>query len=407
VRIRYIPFQKLPYTDSCWSLIEGPDEKVYAAACCEHSSGGTAFIVRYDPRTEELEYLLDVAEAVGEPLDNGRATQCKIHYSMILDDDGVLYAATHLSGAAIEEVAYSTWGTFNDPLRSFVGARLLAFDTRTERVLWTDTLIPWEGCRCLALDAAARRLYAVGYPRDHVYLYDLDARRRRDLGRIGSVNPQAIWLDGAAGGPRRAYTTDDDGRIVVYDERRGGLADTDVRAPHAVYQDGWHNVVYDAVQVPDSQDVVGVTWNVDPRLFRFRPADDPAAARMDDLGPTTPGISGYGNRGVNTDHAGALVFSAGGELLYVVSACTGDGDPHGRSATLKRMNLHSGEVRDVGRLLDEAGVQIGYGSRAVRIGAEHVVFGTIGRVPTGIVHVVLDDELARGPFQATPRRCWG
>ena len=25
MRIRFIPFEKLPYADTCWALIEGPD----------------------------------------------------------------------------------------------------------------------------------------------------------------------------------------------------------------------------------------------------------------------------------------------------------------------------------------------------------------------------------------------
>jgi hypothetical protein len=415
MKIRFIPFEKLPYADTCWSLIEGPDERAYVAACCERSSGGTVFVLRYDPRTEELEYLLDVAEAVGCPPDDGRgaldstgavpnhprrATQCKIHYSMVIGDDGVMYGATHLSGPAVGEVSYNPWATFDDPLRSFVGARLFAYDTRTEKVLWTDTLIPHEGCRCVALDQERRSLYAVGYPRDHFYVYDLGARTRRDVGRIGSVNPQAVWLDSR----NRAYTTDDYGRVVVYDPEREELTTTDAKAPHAPYQDGWHNMVYDVVQVPGSDDVVGVNWNVDPYLFRL----SPSTGTMTDLGPATPGIGGSGVRGVNTNHAGGLVFTAGGELLFAVSRGDDYGDilPHAPAA-LNVMNLETRRVREVCELVDEQGVVIPYISRAVRIGREHLVLGTVSRTMAGIAHVVLDGELAEGPWQGTPRRYWG
>ena len=48
--------------------------------------GVTAVIVRYaDGR---YDYLVDMGEATGQPGDNGRATQCKIHYSMIVDESG-------------------------------------------------------------------------------------------------------------------------------------------------------------------------------------------------------------------------------------------------------------------------------------------------------------------------------
>ena len=403
MRIRFIPFEKLPYSDTCWSLIEGPDDCVYAAACNEFAPGGTVFVLRYDPRTEQLDYLIDVAEAVGEPAANGRATQCKIHYSMVVDDDGTMYGATHLSGPAVTEVKYNPWGTFDDPLRSYVGARVFAYDCGAEDVLWTDTLIPWEGCRCVALDRERRRLYAVGYPRDHFYCFDIEKREGRDFGRIGSVNPQAVWLDARG----RAYTTDDYGRLVVFDPDQDRLIETDIRAPHASYQDGWHNVVYDVVQVPGSEDVVGVAWNADPCLFRFSPGEEAGTGTMRSLGPASPGIDGWGLRGVNTDHAGGLVFTAGGDLLFGLSVSGEEAGLAGRGCVLKRMNIETGKMENVCTVVDENDVQIGYVSRAVRIGAEHLVLGIAGQLPTGIVHVVLDGELAEGPMAESPRRYWG
>jgi len=403
MKMRFIPFAELPYSDTCWSLIEGPDDRAYVAACCEHYSGGTVVVVRYDPRTEELEYLIDVADAVGQPSGNGLATQCKIHYSMIIADDGIMYAATHLSGPAVDQVSYNPWTSFNDPPRSFVGARLLAYDTRKEKTLFTDTLIPWEGCRCLALDQTRRRLYCVGYPRNHFYVYDLDERSRRDFGRIGSVNPQAIWLDARM----RAYTTDDFGRLLVYDPEADELITTDLEAPHAPYQDGWHNMIYDVVQVPGTDDVVGVNWNVDPYLFRFSPGEEPGTGHFENLGPANPGIDGHEPRGVDADHTGGLMFSAAGELFLCVSRTDLEGDASDRRASLRVMNIETRETREVCLLGTDNGVQIPYVSRAVRIGPQHLILGVVGVVPMGIVHIVLDEELSQGPLQQTQRRYWG
>jgi len=404
MEIRFIPFEKLPYADTCWSLIEGPDGRAYIAACCERSSGGTAFLLRYDPASGQLEYLLDVAQAVGCPPDDGHATQCKIHYSMVVDDDGVLYGATHLSGPAVGEVSYNPWATFGDPDRSFVGARLFAYDTRIEKVLWTDTLIPHEGCRCVALDRSRRRIYCVGYPRDHFYLYELQTHERRDLGRIGSVNPQAIWLDSSF----RAYTTDDYGRVLLYDPEAERLVTTDLKAPHAPYQDGWHNMVYDAVAVPGTDDVVGVNWNVDPYLWRFSPAPRAGTGSMTSLGPAAPGIDGLTLRGVNTNHAGGLVFGAGGQLFFSVCGGKDVGDilPHA-PAVLKVMDVDTGRTEVVCELVSEDGTVVPYISRAVRIGAEHLVMGMVGRDTAGFVHVTLDDEFTTGPHRRPERRYWG
>jgi hypothetical protein len=402
MRIRFIPFSKLPQSDTCWALIEGPDECVYAAACSEMVPGGTVFIVRYNPRTEELEYLLDVARVVGEPPENQRATQCKIHYSMLINDDGVMYGATHLSGPAVTEVKYNPWGSFNDPERSYVGARMFAYDCASEDVLWTETLIPWEGCRCLAFSHDRNSLYAVGYPRDHFYRFNLRERERQDLGRLGSVNPQTIWLDGSG----TAYTTDDYGYLVACPPDEDQLIDTAIKLPHAPYQNGWHNVVYDVVAVPGSEDCVGVAWNLDPYLFRFTPGERPGEGKVLDLGPASPGIEGRVLRGVNTDHAGGLVFNAAGDLMLSVTTPQSESFSD-RLSILKCMEIDTGEMEEVCPLVDEDGVHIKYISRAVRVGARHLIMGVVGTVPTGILHVTLDEDLAHGPFESTPRRYWG
>ena len=405
MKTRFIPFEKLPHADTCWSLIEGPDDRAYIAACCERSAGGTAFVLRYDPRTGKVEYLLDVAEAVGCPPDDGRSTQCKIHYSMVVDDDGIMYGATHLSGPATGEVSYNPWATFDDPLRSYVGARIFAYDTKSEDVLWTDTLIPWEGCRCMALDRGRKRIYVIGYPRDHFYVYDLTTRERRDMGRLGSVNPQAIWMDDCS----RAYTTDDYGLLVVYDPEREELLETTLKAPHAPYQDGWHNMVYDVVGVPGTDDVIGVNWNVDPRMWRLSHGPGVGEGVFTDLGAATPGLEPTPQRGVNTNHAGGLVFTAGGDLLYTVCAGDDAGDILPRApAQLRLMDPKTGESRALCDLVDEdSGTPIRYVSRAARIGAEHLVLGTVSREGAGFAHLVLDGELTEGRWQGTPRRYWG
>ena len=95
---RMIVFERLPLSDTCWSLSTGPDDRIYAAACTEHIGGVAAYLMRYTPAAElgkgRLEYLFDVGDAVGEPANNGRATQCKIHYCLLPDPStGILYGA--------------------------------------------------------------------------------------------------------------------------------------------------------------------------------------------------------------------------------------------------------------------------------------------------------------------------
>ncbi len=95
----WYPFTGHPDADTCWSLSVGPDGRIYAAACAESVPGGVVKVVRYNEKTDNLDYLFSLDEMVDDPGDSGRATQCKIHYSFAPSmADGVLFMATHLSG---------------------------------------------------------------------------------------------------------------------------------------------------------------------------------------------------------------------------------------------------------------------------------------------------------------------
>ena len=88
---KWYPFTAHPDADTCWSLSVGPDGRIYAAACAEGVPGGVVKVVRYNEKTDALDYLFSLDEVVDDPGDSGRATQCKIHYSFAPSmSDGVL-----------------------------------------------------------------------------------------------------------------------------------------------------------------------------------------------------------------------------------------------------------------------------------------------------------------------------
>ena len=253
---------------------------------------------------------------VDDPADAGRATQCKIHYSFVPSmHDGVLYMATHLSGPPIDLPAYSPWGMWHDKERCFRGSALLAFDTRTDQVLWWDTMIPKEGCRCLLHDEERGLLYSLSYPRDHFFIYDIARRKRRDVGRIGSVNAQALFLDKR----HRVLTSNDDGRIVRYDPDKDRLETSPYILPHdPTYQTGWHSVFYDVAPSPDGECVYASTWIANPRLMRIWP-NEGDWGRVEDLGPTTQPRDLTLPLSTFLDHCGGLVFGGDGLLYYCAS----------------------------------------------------------------------------------------
>ena len=81
-KTKYYSFADHPDSDSCWSLSVDPDGRIYAVACCELTPGGIVKVTRYNENADRLDYLFDFDKIVDDPRDSGRATQCKIHYSM-------------------------------------------------------------------------------------------------------------------------------------------------------------------------------------------------------------------------------------------------------------------------------------------------------------------------------------
>jgi hypothetical protein len=406
--VKWYPFTGHPDSDTCWSLSVGPDGRIYAAACAETVPGGVVKPVRYNEQRDDLDYLFDLAEKVEDPGDSGRASQCKIHYSFVPSmHDGVLYMATHLSGPPIDLPVYSPWYSWHDAKRCFRGSALLAFDTRTDRVLWWDTLIPKEGCRCLLHDEGRGLLYAMSYPRDHFIIYDLRTRKRRDVGRISSINPQALFLDKR----HRVWTSSDYGRLVRYTPETDRLEISPALLPHDLnYQTGWHSVFYDVAPSPDGECVYAATWCPNPHLMRIWPTEGDWP-QVEDLGPVTQPRDISFPIDMYRDHCGGLTFGGDGNLYYVASRWRDskyNPTPESRKeneGVVWRLDPQTLKREEVARLEHPTGVAH-YVSRAAVDHNGDLFFGHVGNQPSGIFRVSMPADRKRRNAHL-PIRMWG
>ncbi len=404
---KWYPFTEHPESDSCWSLSAGPDRRIYAAACAESVPGGVVKVVRYDDERDCLEYLFDMDEVVDDPRDSGRATQCKIHYSFAPSfHDHILYMATHLSGPPIDMPAYSPWGFWHDEERCFRGSALAAFDTKTDKVLWWDTMIPKEGCRCLAIDEEYGVLYSLSYPRDHLIIYDLDTHKRRDVGRIGSINAQAIFTDDE----HVVWTSDDYGHLVRYDPEIGRMERSPFVLPHnEAFQTGWHSVFYDVVRDPDRACVWAVTWIAQPRLMRIW-FEGETWPRVEDLGPATQDRDTSIPMDTFKDHCGGLTFGPDGMLYFVASRWRDPvyqplGPEHREmEGVVYRMNPETLEKKEV-LVLEKPDLPAQYVSRGAMDRNGDIFFGNVGHRPVGIFKVQVPARLKKR--LDIPVRTWG
>jgi hypothetical protein len=409
-KVRWYPFPDHPESDTCWSASVGPDGRIYAASCCEHTPGGTVYIYRYNEKTDALDKLFELDKAVDDPRDSGRATQCKIHYAFVPSmSDGVLYMATHLSGAPVDLPVYSPWYFWHDEKRCFRGSALVAYDTRRDQVLWWDTMIPKEGSRCLLFDEERGVLYATSYPRDHLFLYDVRKRKRRDLGRIGSINSPALLLDRK----HRVWASSDYGHLVRYTPETDRIEFSPVKLPYnPEYQTGWHSVFYDACASPDGECVYASTWSPNPYLMRIW-LNEGEWPRVENLGPATQKRDLTLPESMFRDHCAGFVFAGDGQLYYVASRWR---DPVYNPMTdsrreiegvLWRLNPATLEREPVGLLEHPDPKETAqYVSRGAVDHNGDLFFGHVGAAPSGIFKVEMPADRKRKNAHL-PIRIWG
>ena len=364
--------------------------------------------MRYNEQTDDLDYIFDLAQAVDDPGDSGRASQCKIHYSFTPSmADGIMYMATHLSGPPIDLPSYSPWYSWHDAKRCFRGSALVAYDTRKDQVAWWDTLIPKEGCRCLLHDEDRRTLYALSYPRDHFIVYDLKTRQRRDVGRIGSINGQALFLDKR----HRVWTTNDSGHLVRYTPETDRLEISPTTLPHnPTYQNGWHSVFYDVAPSPDGECVYAVPWSPNPYMMRIWP-NEGEWPRVEDLGPVTQPRDLTFPTSMYSDHCGGLTFAADGKLYYVASRWRdtaynpSDASHAAAEGVVWRMDPATLRREEVALLSHPSG-DARYVSRGAVDHNGDLFFGHVGTRPSGIFKVSMPADRKK-PNAHLPIRMWG
>ncbi len=283
---------------------------------------------------------------------------------------------------------------------------MLAYDTRKDQVLWWDTLIPKEGCRCLLHDEERGLLYAMSYPRDHFIIYDLKTRKRRDVGRISSINPQTLFMDKK----HRVWTTNDDGHLVRYSPDTGRLEVSPEILPHAAYETGWHSVFYDVAPSPDRECVYASTWTPNPHLMRIWP-NEGEWPRIEDLGPATQERDRTFPISMFLDHCGGLVFGGDGKLYYVASRWRDPvynplPEPHKeQEGVVWRLDPATLQREEVTRLVHPSGFAQ-YVSRGAVDHNGDLFFGHVGSRPCGIFRVAMPASRKR-PNAHLPIRMWG
>jgi len=385
-----VVFRELPEHETIWSMTSGIKGEIYVGICCEMTGGVSAYLARLNPDSGKTDYLLEVATALGVPAENGQATHAKVHFCLMQDDDGLIYAATHCTGAPLNDFIWRPWNCWTHPQKHFSGSGILIYDPYKDNVLFSDIFLPREGSRCMALASKRKKIYGISYPRDHFFIYDIAKKELKDAGRIGSINPECMFIDAQ----ENAYTTDDYGNILKYDADREEIVELGVQLPHAPFRDGFHNVFYDIAPCPDGESVMGVTWTFGDRLFRY----DYKKNKIYDYG------NAYGKEEeewfhiINT-HTAGLIFGRDGLCYYCSNLIdNGKSTPH-----LIRVNVETGQKEDLGAILYQ-GRPTDHFSRAANDANGNLYFAETGACPTKLFKYTPENK---SKLHKNIRRYWG
>jgi sugar lactone lactonase YvrE len=174
------------HSGSGYTALEcGRDGKVYVGTAWY---GGSAHLIRFDPRTKRWEKIFDAHAITREPI-TALDAQGKIHAKILVDADGIIWAATKHGNEAWEERP-----EYGEDATGYPGGHLFSYNPKTRQTIDHGILMKQNGIMGGAIDNARRRLYYVSDAKAHFLIYDIDRNTVRNLGYVGGI-PRYMTID--------------------------------------------------------------------------------------------------------------------------------------------------------------------------------------------------------------------
>jgi len=152
------------------SLINGGNGKLYIGfTSMDHP------VAEFDIATEKSR---DIGLMFNPP-PNNMPLEDKVHNSLAMDENGVLYIGQGLNiGWDARPYGYS--------LQKYGGGHLFAYDTKTERIEDFGIMVPRNAIHGITYNKETRRIYGYTIPDNHFFRFDIDTGTAVDYGKISS-----------------------------------------------------------------------------------------------------------------------------------------------------------------------------------------------------------------------------
>ncbi|MEA4889574.1 MAG: hypothetical protein VB070_08955 [Clostridiaceae bacterium] len=171
--------------NTCWDGALSPDGTMYFSLSSEAGKCDHAKLVRYE---YEQNKIVDCFHAGDLILPNERNLPAsKLHTSINFLPDGRVIATTHSTDKAKNHPEWMPMGYHNHVWEGFPGSHILVYDPKTGKSENWGIPVPHESIYGAKYDPKHNRLYMIGFMRGHVYAYDLDQKRVKDLGKAAEL----------------------------------------------------------------------------------------------------------------------------------------------------------------------------------------------------------------------------
>jgi hypothetical protein len=138
---------------------------------------------RYNPRTDQTEFLADLNEICGE---KGSIVQGKSHVRFY-ECDGQLYFSTHVGYYEMIGGMEMLPVTAPEGYRLYPGGHFLSYDLKTGEFDDLGLAPHGEGILTMVMDTDRKQIYAITWPKGYLVHYDLMSGEIYDLGLVSGM----------------------------------------------------------------------------------------------------------------------------------------------------------------------------------------------------------------------------
>lgn len=167
--------------DTYNALSAASDGKIYYVLSSDSLEVGGKFF-RYDPSSDQTEFIADLTEACGEQ-DLKAVPQGKSHVRFY-ERNKKLYFSTHVGYYELIEGMDRLPQNPPDGYGKYPGGHFLSYDLSTGAMEDLALVPHGEGMVSMTMDTARGHCYGITWPTGHFIHYDIDNRQLHDLGPI-------------------------------------------------------------------------------------------------------------------------------------------------------------------------------------------------------------------------------